>query len=742
MGMEKPILTLEALSKFYTSTQNVVVGLNEVNLTFHRGEFVAITGESGSGKSTLAHVIGGILPYESGELLINGHPTSHYDGADWERYRRDHISFISQSYGILLSATVLENVLSALRLTGLSKQEALVKAKDILQQVELWDLRRRRAAKLSSGQKQRLSIARALAKPAPILIADEPTGNLDPENSAKVISLLAQAAQDRLVILITHDFQEAEGLATRRISLLDGKVTMDSPLGTPAQPAPLPPKPPKKRQPLSLYVSRLQMEGRPVWASLVFLFFALTAFCTFAFLGTFILSLDDTSTRIYDGSAFRNGSKTRIVVQRADGAVLTEEDYQKMLSVSQVRSLEKYGYIKDINVFYQEERDYRINRTMENLGSDMDPIYVVKENILLSKFDRFAQTIPMMAENETFLTAGRLPESVWEVVMQGDESLIGTSFRLYLEDQKHWAIQSYIYFDVTVVGVTDFGSGVYLHEDIGRIFTHHNDGASKDFVYLPDATLPSSDLFRLPNSFRIPKPISSWQDLHGILHIQLNCEGMGPLQQTGDSSMNLSTALSVHPDVFRQITPDDAGAQVSLTISDYAYTDRVLDALQEMGYIAISPYQAGSTEQVESLVEQRKQTLWICLGAMLAVFALQIIVLRALFGSQTENYRLLSNIGLSFATAKRSILWQILLFTLLGQGAGFACIYICNHVGVSRIVNIVKYLPAHLFALLSAVHLAAALLAAWWIGISIQKQVYPLLSVRRESDLDLEEVAE
>ena len=95
--MEKPILKLEALSKFYTSAQNVVVGLNEINLSFCRGEFVAITGESGSGKSTLAHVIGGILPYESGELYFDGRPTSHFDGSDWERYRRDNISFISQS---------------------------------------------------------------------------------------------------------------------------------------------------------------------------------------------------------------------------------------------------------------------------------------------------------------------------------------------------------------------------------------------------------------------------------------------------------------------------------------------------------------------------------------------------------------------------------------------------------------------------------------------------------------------
>ena len=167
--MEKPLLSLRGLSKFYTNGQTVAVGLNQVSLDFRRGEFVAITGESGSGKSTLAHVLGGILTYESGEMLFDGKPTSHYDGVDWEGYRRDRISFISQNYGILPGSTVMGNVVSALRLSGMSLKEAKEEANQILHRVDLWQFRRRRAARRSSGQKQRLAIARALAKPAPIL---------------------------------------------------------------------------------------------------------------------------------------------------------------------------------------------------------------------------------------------------------------------------------------------------------------------------------------------------------------------------------------------------------------------------------------------------------------------------------------------------------------------------------------------------------------------------------------------
>ena len=330
--MTDELLRLEGLSKYYTSSQSVVMGLNNISLTFHRGEFVAITGESGSGKSTLAHVMGGILPYESGELFLEGKPTSHYDSTDWERYRRDHVSFISQNYGILAGCSVLENVISALRFSGMSKDSARQKAENILKEVELWDLRTRRASKLSSGQKQRLSIARALAKPASILIADEPTGNLDPENSAKVIDLLARAARERLVILITHEFSEAENHATRHISVQDGQIVMDAPLRPFPETAILSaPIHEKKPQRLSPYVSRLQLSGRPVWSALVLLFFVLTAFAVFAFLGTFVVSVDDTNTRMYDNSAFQNGSMQRIVVIRGDQAPLTENDFSAIL---------------------------------------------------------------------------------------------------------------------------------------------------------------------------------------------------------------------------------------------------------------------------------------------------------------------------------------------------------------------------------------------------------------------------
>jgi len=757
--MTEELLRLDGLSKYYTATQSVVMGLNHISLTFRRGEFVAITGESGSGKSTLAHVLGGILPYESGEMFLQGTPTSHYDGTDWERYRRDHISFISQNYGILAGCTVLENVVSALRLTGLDRDTAMDKARGILKEVELWELHNRRAGKLSSGQKQRLSIARALAKPASILIADEPTGNLDPENSAKIIDLLARAARERLVILITHEFAQAEHHATRHIALQDGQVVMDAPLRpctVTETPAALPR--PTRRQKLSPYVARLQLSGRPVWSLLVLLFFALTAFAVFAFLGTFVISIDDTNTKVYDNAAFTNGAQTRIVVLRSDQAPMTEDDRQAILSAEYVTALEPFGYISDVNYAYREGIDYEYKYSSQSSGSIHDTTRFIHTSLKILNGAPFMQTVPMLAGSREFLTAGRLPENAYEVVMAGDPSLIGTTMPVLLQDAKNWSSSCKIELHVEVVGVTDYGSGLYFHEDIGRAFNDYF--ALRDhevlFLYAPDLT---GDLVRLSkdNYARYIK----WETYSFNLRNQNvseeefdrdNPEHVIPLQLICEQNENMREDLShIHNSffngyyeisraVFDRATSAESCDQVSITIEDYAYTDRVLEQLRDMGYIALSPFREGSTKVNPQLAEERVQTLTVCASALLLILLLQVIVLRALFSTQTESYRLLSNIGLVCPVAKRSIYWQILLFTLLGQLVGLVGLLLCSRLGVERIVFILRYLPPAKLLIFSAIHLAAALISALWISHSLTGQVFPFSGRESDLSLDAEEV--
>lgn len=789
--MNGEVLTLKKVCKYYTGGQNVVMGLNSIDLSFRCGEFVAVTGESGSGKSTLAHVISGIMPYESGEMLLRGKPTSHYDSSDWERHRRENISFVSQNYGILPGSTVLENVVSALRIVGMEKTDAEDKARKLLELVELWELRSRRSAKLSSGQKQRLAIARALAKPAPILVADEPTGNLDPENSAKVISLLAKAAEERLVILITHDFHEVKDYATRHIQLQDGRVTMDAALREAAVSQPRQEGTVGKRKSLSPYIAALQIRSRPVWAALVLLFFAMTAFAVFAFLGTFIVNLDDTPTRVYDSSAFLNGTRTRIVVQRPDGAPMEQGDLDALLAVEQVESLERSGYVTDVNYAWRENVDYTFHYSVKNEGSGDSPEYRSGSSVELLPGMAFLRTVPVFADGRSLVTEGREPENMYEVVLAGSADRIGEVIPVYIRDVKNWNLISYVRVDVEVVGVTDYGTGLFFDEELGRVFTNYQMTQGKAYntflvapVYGPYAVFPASVLQTQGDDYTA-WPEGTYREVTGgngeVLvecylpegECALSAEAFGTFanlnrrygqrrtlayynfnensgvmedydnyQQfwiSGAHSSPCNDLVLLNPADFDRLALKDASNQISLFITDYAYTQRVLDDIQAMGYTAVSPYQQGSTEKDPLLAAQRMQTLTVCCGALAAVVLLMAILLRVLFGMQLDSYRLLSNMGLGCGRAKKSILWQVLALTAAGQVLGILGILICRGAGVERIVSIMRYLPLGYWLLLSGVHLAVSLLGALWIMGGIARQVYPLSSKR--GDLEFEEAA-
>ncbi len=220
------LITLKDVGKIYVSDGNVSVGIRGVNLSFDKGEFVAVTGKSGSGKSTLLNVISGMDSYEEGELFIEGQPTSHYLQPEWEEYREKYVSFVFQDYNIIESFTVLQNVELALMHID-DKRERRRRALDLIGRVGLSAQLRQKGSKLSGGQKQRTVIARALAKDSPIILADEPTGNLDSVSSREIIELLREVSRDKLLIVVTHNFEQVEEYATRHIRIFDGAVESD-----------------------------------------------------------------------------------------------------------------------------------------------------------------------------------------------------------------------------------------------------------------------------------------------------------------------------------------------------------------------------------------------------------------------------------------------------------------------------------------------------------------------------------
>lgn len=222
------MLQLKNIVKSYTVGELMQVALKGVSLNFRENEFVSILGQSGSGKTTMLNIIGGLDRYDSGDLVINGVSTKKYRDADWDAYRNTSIGFVFQSYNLIPHQNVLLNVEMALTLSGISRKERRKRAVEVLKKVGLQDHIHKKPNQLSGGQMQRVSIARALINNPDILLADEPTGALDTETSIQIMNLLKQIAEEKLVIMVTHNPELAEVYSTRIVNLKDGQITSDT----------------------------------------------------------------------------------------------------------------------------------------------------------------------------------------------------------------------------------------------------------------------------------------------------------------------------------------------------------------------------------------------------------------------------------------------------------------------------------------------------------------------------------
>lgn len=289
------LLKLEKIGKIYDSNDILTVGIRGIDLAFDYNEFVTIEGESGSGKSTLLNVIGANDTYEEGELYFNGEPTSHYSEADWEKYREKNIATIFQDFNIIDNLTVLENVeLALLRLDDVKERKK--RAKELIARVGLTEQMNRRGSKLSGGEKQRTVIARALAKDAPVILADEPTGNLDVKASKEVAALLKEVSKDKLVIVVTHNPEFFKQYATRRVRIYDGSVSEDKQI---EQPAPFSGSEQAEQVPVSrfhnlkntLHIGVLNYKSRPKFTTMMSLALAVCAVTLFLVIALFGQSL-------------------------------------------------------------------------------------------------------------------------------------------------------------------------------------------------------------------------------------------------------------------------------------------------------------------------------------------------------------------------------------------------------------------------------------------------------------------
>ena len=221
------LIQVEDMCKIYNPGVNEVRALDHVSLTVNTGEFLAIIGQSGSGKSTLMNMLGCLDIPTSGKYILNGKDVSHLSDDELSDIRNQEIGFIFQGFNLIPSFTATENVELPLLYRGVDKKERHELAKIALEKVGLGERMKHKPSEMSGGQQQRVAIARAIAQAPPVILADEPTGNLDSASSQEIIRILKELHKEgRTVILITHD-NEIAAQARRVIRIKDGRIEKD-----------------------------------------------------------------------------------------------------------------------------------------------------------------------------------------------------------------------------------------------------------------------------------------------------------------------------------------------------------------------------------------------------------------------------------------------------------------------------------------------------------------------------------
>lgn len=718
------MIRLKNLTKFYYSGESVSLALDYVSLQFDVGDFVVVTGESGSGKSTLLKVISGLETYEDGEMYLNGVKTSAFGEEDWEELRREQIAMVYQDYRLLDNYSVVENVESVLlicekRLGVMTPKERREKAVSYLNMVGLSAQAGQKAGHISSGQKQRLGIARALAKQTKIIIADEPTGNLDAENGSQIMELFGELAKNHLVLVVTHNIEQAEPYITRRVRLFDGSVTEDvrvRPNRTEVREEPSEiikesgdtsnqqeapqgqtvTKGEKGKGKRIGTLTRMELKGTPVLSILLFVFFLCSAFSMLFVLGIFAENQDDLNARAITGMAFLNKADTRLVIRTKDGSTADRDVLKKMAGISHVVCVDAYDTVNDINYMYRENQDYEQEKKYTGITGYQ------KKKITLTDFTHYMRSETCISEHD--LKEGHLPESYFDIVVGSEDAdLYGTAFPVYFCAPNVWGTEVYICLELKVVGVCgNINNQIYFDEELCRALSMaandisatavyhvekdvaYQDDPQKDYSFVTDKSYSAILLYNPEleeDEIRIPEEklvnLEHTQK-DGILvnerileegQIQIrNPDSTGPedflsaeyearVDEKGMNSHNriLEIGRKLCDDIFKEANL----SQASIYMDYYANTDRVIKALDEYGYDLVSVIRISEGDYDDDKVSAQIISLAISAGAALIFLFGDLAVLIMMMRTKRNDYQVLLALGLEEKAITAIIVRQV-----------------------------------------------------------------------------------
>lgn len=767
------LIKLDEITKYYYSSTSVSMALQKVSLEFDKGEFVAITGESGSGKSTLLNVISGLTSYEEGELYIDGVTTSSFGSEEWDEFRKNKIGFVFQDYNLIEKYSALENVMAAMIIMGCDKKTAKKHSMEILSRVGLKNFANQRASRLSSGQKQRLSIARALAKGTDIIVADEPTGNLDSETGKQIVELFASLAGEKLIIMVTHNYEQAKDYVTRQVRLYDGVVVSDETVShTSSHAASDEPPVQEERADKSaekgkktigtaaaaMLFTRMDFRRQPVAMMFIAIFILIVSVASFVFMGQIYANYDDINTRIYSSTIYAKEDNCRISVLRQDGKSLTAEDIATLQNVKYVEAVEKYDAVSDINYAYIPEVDYLEDTDVWSVY-EINGSLISNSQIKILNYDKFVCSSTCISESD--LAEGKLPESRYEVVAYaGAEGLyaIGDTIKCYFENTNSWNGELMSH-DFTVCGILKEPTDqLYFSEDYCNMLSYsvfqpeltiyggwcviYDEYAYDESVFIPfiDESLEDGEIslsvnydLELDAQYKtmLHKSCPHYEFWYGSevnLKLDTTDEYIDGYILDQDAYISAETFnnngncfIGINENLFRTFFPEGS-TQCGLYIKDYAYTDKVIKQIEELGYEGISTIRAGSVEYDNDKLYNRMMILVIAISAIVVLAVMDVFIVTSMFKVKKKDYSVLHSMGAAPKICRFIAVFQVNIVTVVTLILTVAVMFILDSKGIKSVHSMLVYMDWWKYVVYAVYNLVLAQLIALLFNRYIAKQ--------------------
>ena len=742
------MIQLRNVSKFYYSKGMIASGISKVNLDFDLGEFVVITGESGSGKSTLLNVISGLDSYEEGEMYINGGETSHYLAADFEEYRKKYIGNIFQNFNLVNSYTVYQNIELILRINGYPRREIRRRVEEIIDRVGLTAFSKTKVSKLSGGQRQRVSIARALAKDTDIIVADEPTGNLDSESAMGIVSLLSEISHDKLVIVVTHNYEQFEAYATRRVKMHDGKVVENVRLWQ----TPPPPE--------TVYADRV---GTMTGASMVrlgvrntfnifykfLLLLVVFLFLVFAVASQYTTLINkkyEASIMGYN-SYFYNYSNERVVLKKSDKGLFTDDDFAALARLDNVDSVVPNDILLDTSLYLENDMFSMeaFPRSISEFKGEADMGRMPEapgEALLKGSKDDYALTDDaidsVLDQNfEVWIGDDEIPITIVGIAFgeaSGDE--FTSAGEVYLDDQQIQDMRTMLYSSgstcITTINGKDMEAGMgdfyyralssdkvpvgqaVVSEDVSNFYVNEEaeEAEAEDEEqggYNEDAALKAA----IGHELTLKVRNMFYQETKKVQVSDVYTEKTYQ-EKTGDPDYDEHMgAIYVSPQDYADLFAK-GNYQCSVYVKDLKKLDETVAAIRALGYTALPLKDATidmGDEDIISMVE-----IPFAILIVLAIFIIAYIVAGLILRSRSSYFSILRMLGLAKKNIRRILDVEVLLVANIAFGIFLIVVAMVNRdvIHITYLKTLTEYLQVRDYIIFYLFVLVMALMISVW----------------------------